>query len=749
MGVARLISLTIFLCATALVPVPNAVAQPEHIERLSLEAHRIQASGNYPAAVSLAERVAELAKKEHGEKSAPYALYLNRLGSAYHDNAQWDRAENVYRRSLELREAYDPAQVALTSHNLGLLYDAMTKYATAEPYLVRAVELYKKRAGPDDNIATSETALGLLYRNMGRFSDAEALMLAALAQRKKTPDEQRNIANSLINLAGLYRQWGRYSEAEPFARDALSIREKADGTTSLEVARALNVLAESLRGQGRLEEAEISIDRALTIRRAQLTAKHPDIATSLNSLAGVYELQGRTANAEKTYKQALSLRVALGPAHLDLATTRASLGALYKSQQRYADAEPLLKEALAARQAALGSRHPDVITALAFLGDLYRQLGRPAEAKKYFDRVLELRKDVLRQITVLYGTDRQMNSAAPLAYGGERANALSFGIANVWVPEQRTVEQATRRIVAPRPRSVVEESTEPSRLVIQHLAGLNNTQFVEFAQARLAQAQLFPRQAMVFVHGFNVSHENAVKRAAQISYDLNFDGLVLLFSWPSRGQHGLFSNVVGLRNYPYDLASADQAVEHLLAFLGTVAKTSPLKVHLIAHSLGNRPMLEALHRLSLNPASVPALKIGEVVCAAPDVDVSRFIQIVPHVKNLNGTMTLYASSADWALRFSTSVWGDVPRAGLMTSKDGPLVMADLDSIDITNAGSGFLNLNHDVYAANPAIARDIQTILQSGLRPPNKRPGPFESIQGSRGPYWQYLIKERKTTGKE
>jgi esterase/lipase superfamily enzyme len=36
------------------------------------------------------------------------------------------------------------------------------------------------------------------------------------------------------------------------------------------------------------------------------------------------------------------------------------------------------------------------------------------------------------------------------------------------------------------------------------------------------------------VHGFNVSFENALRRTAQIAYDLDFDGAPFLFSWPSR-----------------------------------------------------------------------------------------------------------------------------------------------------------------------------------------------------------------------
>jgi esterase/lipase superfamily enzyme/Tfp pilus assembly protein PilF len=746
MGVGR-VAFAVLL-ATGLVLIPHAPThgQTAQIEALSLEAFRLQSAGSYGAAVPLAERAVDRAKRQFGEKSGEHALYLHRLGSIYHDAARWDDAERVYLRALELREALDPANVAITSHDLGLLYDTMTKFPAAEPHLLRAVELYKKSGSNDDNLATSETALGLLYRNMGRFSDAERLMKAALATREKAANPKpANIANSQVNLAALYRQWGRFSEAETPARQALSTYKQASGPESLQVARALNVLAESLRGQGRVEEAQPVVLEGLRIRRAKLGASHPDVAASLNSAAGIYEQLGRVADAEKTYKQALALRQKLGPRNLNLATTRANLGALYKGQQRYSEAEPLLRAALAAREEGLGLRHPDVVTTLSLLGDLYRLRGQHDEAKRYFDRVLELRKDVIRQIPVLYGTDRERKRGSRLGYSGERAGSLSFGVANVWVPEQQIVEQAPRISASQKRPSPADEVTEPSRLVIQHLAEHTGPQFTAAARSQLAQAQMFRGQAVVFVHGFNVSFENAVKRAAQLGYDLNFDGPIFLYSWPSRGGSGLLTNVIGIKHYPYDLASADGAVNYLFEFLRKVSGVAPLRVHLIAHSMGNRALLETLHRVSLNRAAVPGLTIGEIICAAPDVDVHRFRQLIPQISPLGGKVTLYASSSDWALRISSAVWGSVPRAGLVPPGQEPIVLADLDSIDITKAGSQWFNLNHDVYAANPAIAKDVRTVLESGLRPPDKRPGPFMSKTGRQGAYWEYIFKKADT----
>ena len=74
-------------------------------------------------------------------------------------------------------------------------------------------------------------------------------------------------------------------------------------------------------------------------------------------------------------------------------------------------------------------------------------------------------------------------------------------------------------------------------------------------------------QALIFVHGFNVSFDNALFRAAQIAYDLNFDGPGVSFSWPSRGQAGTLGSILAIRHYPYDRESADETVQYFVDFI--------------------------------------------------------------------------------------------------------------------------------------------------------------------------------------
>jgi esterase/lipase superfamily enzyme len=51
----------------------------------------------------------------------------------------------------------------------------------------------------------------------------------------------------------------------------------------------------------------------------------------------------------------------------------------------------------------------------------------------------------------------------------------------------------------------------------------------------LTRAKSNPDEALVFIHGFNNSFEDALRRAGQLAYDLRFDGPVFAFSWSSEG----------------------------------------------------------------------------------------------------------------------------------------------------------------------------------------------------------------------
>jgi len=622
-----------------------------------------------------------------------------------------------------------------------VLYEA-SKYDEAVPLADRYVTSIKNRVG--DNHLSYAAAISLLARihhGQGLFTKAEALVKRALViHEREFGREHSDVGSDLDALAQLYQEQGRLDEAEPLFKRALAINEKVVGSDHPNVGRTLNNLAWLYQAQGRYAEAEPHVKRALAIVEKQLGSKHADYGRVLDTLAKLCEGQGRLPEAEHLYQRALTiLEHSLGPDHASVAITRENLGGLYKSQRRLDEAEPLLKSALAIKQKAFGSDHASVAHALAQLGDLYRLQGRPDEAEPLFLRALAIRKAAIREIPVFYATDRkQEKDAKTIAFGGERSETLSFGQATVMVPKPQSAPGRARLLAIasdhpPTSEASEFETTEVTRLAIRNIGTVDDDRhLVEKVQRRVDAASVFRNQIFVFVHGYNVSFENALRRTAQIAYDLNFDGAPFLFSWPSRGS---------LWSYWYDRESAGLAVNHLKEFLEKiVAETKGTKIHLIAHSMGNVVLLDALEKIKFSSRDLSRWTFAEIVLHAPDVDKDRFSQLMKSIKGVGRNVTLYASTSDWALGISGWVWGLVGRAGGI-----PSVVAGVETIDVTAAGSSLLGLNHDLYATNPTIFNDMRRLLEVSEHPPDKRSSAFQPTATQDGTYWLYRQSDPAT----
>jgi esterase/lipase superfamily enzyme len=135
------------------------------------------------------------------------------------------------------------------------------------------------------------------------------------------------------------------------------------------------------------------------------------------------------------------------------------------------------------------------------------------------------------------------------------------------------------------------------------------------------------------------------------------------------------------------------------------------------------------------------LTIGEYMMAAPDVDRDMYRIDAPQVRKITSGMTLYASSTDKALMVSREVFGDVPRAGGVTT-GGPIVLPQIDSIDVTEVGNDILGLDHDVFAGTRAVMDDISVLLTTKpRRPPDQRLAEIRGMpEGAVPPaYWRYV----------
>lgn len=685
--------------------------------------------GAYEQATELAERFVALAKEKSGENSSDYASGLSWLAGIAHERGAYDVAEAHFKRILEIDEALlgpKHAYVGRDCNNLGGLYQELGRYPESEALHDRAISISEEALGPDHpTLGRHLRSKANLLRLQGRPDEAEPLLKRALAIAEKA--EPHDFGKTLSILGRVNLDMGRYADAGDYHRRARAVFDKEFGPDSLRVSYSLHDLATLYQALGQNAEAEPLIQQALAIRQKILGSDHVEVARSIYVLAGIHEKQGQLDAAVADYRRALAMQEGtVGPQHPDAAATKIGLGVLYKSQARFDDAQTLLESALAIQEKALAPDHPAVASSLLPLSEIYRRQGRRDDAEKLFKRARAIRKSSLKEVPVFFATNRKRNpDAKSIEFGTESEPYLTFGAARLSIlkdegPARPLPPRYTKNITDP------EGITDVTRLSIPQLDVQDEEAIISAAQQQLHAAQAFKNQAVVFVHGYNVGFENAVRRAGQIAYDLNFDGPAFVFSWPSRQAY--FS-------YFTDRETVDIATEQLKVFLQrVVARLGAAKVHLVAHSMGNMVLLRALSDLSdIDPSRRPF--VGEIIDAAPDVAPDVFAQFATKIKSAGGNLTVYASAADKALWISEWLWGR-PRVGYIAD-EGPALISGVDLIDITSAGMQIFAINHDVYASSPVVVSDMRSVIL-GERPPDRRTKEFSPTSSEKGKYWIY-----------
>lgn len=336
-------------------------------------------------------------------------------------------------------------------------------------------------------------------------------------------------------------------------------------------------------------------------------------------------------------------------------------------------------------------------------------------------------------VPVFYGTDRaRSDKPKRLDYDGNRGRRLELGHAMVSVPKSHQVPNIERPWAVRIPYfnvTIYEEAEDPKKhFVLQEIKALSRADFLKVVRQRLANSKTFKDQAFVFVHGFNTSFENGVYRTAQIAYDLKFDGAPFVYSWPSGG---------GVASYTYDRESSGQSTPYMRDFLKLVINETGAKaVSVIAHSMGNQPVLQVLR--DLKNATPDDVVISQIILAAPDVDRHNFENIAKEILGLAKGVTLYVASNDQALQYSRQFHGGVARAGDVPA-EGPVIIPGIDTIDITAASTDSLGINHSGYAENNALLKDIGRLMATGAPPNERNPPKFERVeQGEGSGYWRY-----------
>ena len=76
---------------------------------------------------------------------------------------------------------------------------------------------------------------------------------------------------------------------------------------------------------------------------------------------------------------------------------------------------------------------------------------------------------------------------------------------------------------------------------------------------------------------------------------------------------------------------------------------------------------------------------------------------------------------------------------LIRPHDGPIVLDNMQTIDVTAMGEEILGLNHNVFAVSRNLIDDIRHLITSGLRPPDRRLSQIRPCPETSPRYWCFV----------
>ena len=503
-----------------------------------------------------------------------------------------------------------------------------------------------------------------------------------------------------------------------------------------------------LMGKVRAAQATGAHDDAVALLEHAFDALEPDDHAPreavLYELGKALDLAGRDLDSAYVFaKLALLKKKRLGTLHPEVAGMFETAGRAFERAGEKALAVSAFERAYAIDRLHYGSDSETVGRLLAQIAALHEALGNKEEHERYARLATdgetteetevpagrgitatgeygEVDESTFARVKIFYATDRaRTGSLRPNDFFGGERGELSFGAAEVSIP----YSHKPGAIETPSLISFEISESPQKHIVLQSITTLEGDEALAAMREHVAKSG--SDEAFVFVHGYNMPFSWAARRTAQLAYDLNFEGLPILYSWPSRGSP---------LDYMADTATVRLSGRRLSKFLDRiVASSGARRIHLIAHSMGNRALTDALELFALRRASTADAAVFEqVLFTAPDMDAGLFNEMLETIRPVAKRMTLYASQKDLALITSRSLHGGAPRAG--QGGADILVSDGLDSVDMTALGEDMLG--HDYFADHASALTDMLSLFWRDA-PPTSRCGMVKRSKQDRS-YWLF-----------
>ncbi len=227
---------------------------------------------------------------------------------------------------------------------------------------------------------------------------------------------------------------------------------------------------------------------------------------------------------------------------------------------------------------------------------------------------------------------------------------------------------------------------------------------------------------LFYIHGFRTDLKMVLQDICLLEEKYITPGgcikMIIALSWPAR------------KNYLYYTDDANDAISsgktfarnfHLLIPFISSFKKEGHRIHLLAHSMGNR-MLESLLQHLVSTNLLPSSPVfNEVILAAPDVDWQAFEKeyALHHLSYISHRVTVYYHSEDLALFLSQNSFNRHKRLGRHGFQNIDNVPANVFGVDCSSINDLetmlYRFIEHSYHQLSNSTIKDILQVLNGTL----------------------------------
>lgn len=245
--------------------------------------------------------------------SIEYSSLLNNLANAYLETFKYSKAEEYFKKSLEIRQKVSGKQsldYAIGLNNLADLYNTNGNFFNAEPLYKQALVILEKAK------ETNTLTYAIILNNLAEIFSSAGSYDQAIEGYKKSIDvknaleisEESSLANTYINLATTYLKKESFQLAEEYFLKGLKLKAEVSGTDNLEYGYSLQNFSELYAKKGDYAKAlRINLSANEILKSKSSAELKAEDLVAMASLATKYSKVGNLAKADSIFKSSYEI----------------------------------------------------------------------------------------------------------------------------------------------------------------------------------------------------------------------------------------------------------------------------------------------------------------------------------------------------------------------------------------------------------------------------------------------------------